>query len=512
MFSTAELGQKIAKSEFKEKAPVLRRELLDTQQRLLKHRKCPIIIVFAGVNGAGKGETVNLLNAWMDPRWLITRAYDTPSIEEQERPEYWRFWRDQPPKGQIGLFLSSWYSRPVLDRVYKRIKDPEFNDLLERITKFEQALTDSNALVLKFWMHLSKKAQKKRFKQLEKDEMTSWRIKEEDWDNWRQYEKFEESAERVIMKTSTGNASWNIVEGEDYNFRSLTVGTIIRDEINAHLDKLEQLSSHDSDNNADMTGNHTDTGMQQPAGSTVLDVMDMTLSLNKSDYNQELKRHQACLNQLQRKAHEKKLSTIIVFEGPDAAGKGGAIRRMTAALDARHYQVLPIAAPTDEELAQHYLWRFWRRLPRGGRITVFDRSWYGRVLVERIEGLATTEEWRRAYSEINEFEEQLTQSGILLMKFWIHITKDEQHRRFKEREQTPHKEWKLTEEDWRNREKWEEYEHAINDIVERTSTRSAPWTLIEGNDKRHARVKVLKTICECLESALEAKPKPWYTG
>ena len=165
MFSTAELGQKIAKSEFKEKAPVLRRELLDTQQRLLKHRKCPVIIVFAGVNGAGKGETVNLLNAWMDPRWLITRAYDAPSIEEQERPEYWRFWRDQPPKGQIGLFLSSWYSRPVLDRVYKRINEPEFNDLLERITKFEQALTDSNVLVLKFWMHLSKKAQKKRFKQ-----------------------------------------------------------------------------------------------------------------------------------------------------------------------------------------------------------------------------------------------------------------------------------------------------------------------------------------------------------
>jgi polyphosphate:AMP phosphotransferase len=507
MFSIAELGQKISKTEFKEQAPLLRRELLDAQHRLRKLAKCPVIIVFAGVNGAGKGETVNLLNAWMDPRWLITRAYDKPSEEEQERPEYWRFWRDQPHKGLIGLFLSSWYSRPLLGRVHKSIDDACFNDLLERINRFEKALTDDNALILKFWMHLSKNAQKKRFKQLEKDELNSWRIKEEDWDNWRLYEKFEETAERVIMKTSTGNAPWKIVEGTDYNFRSLTVGTTIRDELTAHLDKLEDIAKSSSQASQPV---HSENGAQPHRGSTILDVMDMTLSLNKSQYNKDLKRYQAKLNKLQRQAHEKKLSTILVFEGPDAAGKGGAIRRMTAALDARHYQVLPIAAPTDEEKAQHYLWRFWRRLPRGGRITIFDRSWYGRVLVERVEGLASTDEWRRAYSEINEFEEELTESGIVLVKFWIHVTKDEQHRRFKEREETPHKQWKLTSEDWRNREKWEEYEQAINAIVERSSTRTAPWTLIEGNNKRHARVKVIKTVCECMEEALKGETKPWY--
>ena len=511
MFRTAELGQRIPKAEFKQKEPVLRQELLETQQRLLKLRKCPVFIIFAGVDGAGKGETVNLLNTWMDPRWLVTRAYDKPSDEEMERPEYWRFWRDLSPKGKIGLFLSSWYSRPVLDHVHKRIDDAEFNHLLERIVNFEKAHTDDCALILKFWMHLSKKEQKKRFKELEKNELTSWRVKEVDWDNWRLYEQFEEAAERVIMKTSTGVSPWCIVEGADRHFRSLTVGTIIRDEINKHLDRIEAAAANGNDVCAsDATENEvihdTRTSLKS---STVLDVMDMTLSLTKSEYKQQLQTWQAKLNQLQRKALKKRLSTIVVFEGPDAAGKGGAIRRVTAALDARNVQVLPIAAPTDEERAHHFLWRFWRHLPRAGKMTIFDRSWYGRVLVERVEDFASEEEWRRAYAEINGFEEMLTDSGIVLLKFWIHVTKDEQLRRFKERETVPHKQWKLTDEDSRNREKWEAYEHAVNDLVEHTSTRTAPWNLIEGNDKRHARIKVIKTLCNRMEEALKGKVRHW---
>jgi polyphosphate:AMP phosphotransferase len=511
MFRTAELGQSISKTEFKQKVPVLRRELLETQQRVLKLKKCPVIVVFAGVNGAGKGETVNLLNEWMDPRWLVTRAYDKPSDEEMERPEYWRFWRDLPAKGKIGLFLSSWYSRPVLDRVHNRIDEAEFNKLLERITNFEKALSDDGALILKFWMHLSKKGQKQRFRYLEKDELTSWRVDEVDWDNWRLYEQFEEAAERVIMRTSTGTSPWGIVEGADRHFRSLTVGTIIRDEINKHLDRLEVSAVNDQES-SDSTPTEDNTDSETLAhlkSSTVLDVMDMTLALSKKEYKQELQTYQAKLNQLQRKALKNKLSTILVFEGPDAAGKGGAIRRVTAALDARHVQVLPIAAPTDEEQAHHYLWRFWRHLSRAGRMTIFDRSWYGRVLVERIEGFASEEEWRRAYAEINEFEEMLTDNGILLMKFWVHITKEEQLDRFKQRELIPHKQWKLTDEDWRNREKWEDYEQAINDIIERTSTRIAPWTLIEGNDKQHARIKVIKTLCDRMEEALKGDIESW---
>jgi len=237
--------------------------------------------------------------------------------------------------------------------------------------------------------------------------------------------------------------------------------------------------------------------------ATVLSSLDMSQHFSKHDYKKKLKECQARLNQLHRKALEKKISTIMMFEGPDAAGKGGAIRRVTAALDARHYQVLPIAAPTDEERAHHYLWRFWRHLSRAGRINIFDRSWYGRVLVERVEGFATDDEWKRAFAEINEFEEQLTDHGILLLKYWVHISKDEQLARFKSREETPHKRWKLTDEDWRNREKWDDYDWAVNDIVEHTSTHSAPWVLVEGNDKRFSRIKVISTFCDRLEAVLE---------
>jgi len=237
--------------------------------------------------------------------------------------------------------------------------------------------------------------------------------------------------------------------------------------------------------------------------ATVLSRLDMSLTLGKSDYKRRLQEQQARLNLLHRRALKKNTSTIVLFEGPDAAGKGGAIRRITAALDARHYQVIPIAAPTDEERAQHYLWRFWRHMSRAGRITLFDRSWYGRVLVERVEGFATEEEWRRAYAEINEFEQQLTRHGTVLLKYWVHVTKDEQFQRFKERETIPHKQWKLTEEDWRNREKWDDYEMAVNDLVEHTSTNAAPWIMVEGNDKAHARVKVITTLCDRLEGVLK---------
>jgi len=228
----------------------------------------------------------------------------------------------------------------------------------------------------------------------------------------------------------------------------------------------------------------------------------MSQKASTKTFDTKLEALQGRLNRLHRRAENRGLSTILVFEGADAAGKGGAIRRVTAALDARSYQVIPVAAPTDEERAHHYLWRFWRHLSRAGRVTIFDRSWYGRVLVERVEGFATEPEWRRAYSEINEFENELVESGIVLVKFWLQITLDEQLRRFKAREKIRHKRWKLTAEDWRNRDKWPDYEHAVNEMVERTSTRLAPWTLVEANDKSFARLKVLKAACDTIEAAL----------
>jgi polyphosphate:AMP phosphotransferase len=357
-------------------------------------------------------------------------------------------------------------------------------------------------------MHLGLKAQEKRLKKLEKDPLTSWRVTQRDWDHWQIYDRFESAAERTIMRTSTGTASWTIVEGMDPCYRSLTVGTIVRDEIRKHLQRMEQQQQLVSSAPVEpVVEPEAEEGQLPPSlpVATVLSRLDMSRALTKADYKKQLKEWQAKLNLLHRKALKKKVSAILVFEGADAAGKGGAIRRITAALDARHYQVIPIAAPTDEERAQHYLWRFWRHLTRAGRISIFDRSWYGRVLVERIEGFATEPEWRRAFAEINDYEEQLTEHGIVLLKYWIHISKDEQLERFRLREQTPHKQWKLTDEDWRNREKWDEYEVAVNDIVEHTSTRSSPWVLVEGNDKRFARIKVIQTFCERLEAALAEK-------
>ncbi len=537
MFQTAELGQTISKADFDLVADDLRLELLAVQQEL-RGADFPVIVVFAGVDGAGKGESVNLINEWMDPHWIQTRAYGEASDEERERPAYWRFWRDLPPKGQIGLFLSCWYSRPILDHVHGHMGTADFDRHLDRIADFEKTLAADGALIVKFWMHLGRDAQKRRLKQLEKDPLQSWRVGKADWRNWKLYDRFVATAERAVRRTDSGQTRWIIVEGEDSRYRSLTVLTTLRDAIRRQLTQREArlkvirearaaseaLRSAElqrvqaeraaieaqaaAEAKAGAAGRKVATVKLAEDGSlrplTVLDALDMGLALPKEEYNQALRQLRAELSQLCRQAKQRGISTLLVFEGPDAAGKGGAIRRLTAGLDARDYRVIPTAAPSDEERAQHYLWRFWRHLPRAGRVTVFDRSWYGRVLVERIEGFATADEWMRAYAEINDFEEQLVQADAVLLKFWIQITKDEQYRRFKERESVAFKAWKLTDEDWRNRAKWDQYELAVHEMVERSSTKTAPWILVEGNDKNHARIKVLRTVCTHLKARLDA--------
>jgi polyphosphate kinase 2 (PPK2 family) len=316
-----------------------------------------------------------------------------------------------------------------------------------------------------------------------------------------------------MRQTSTVEAPWLIVEGEDEAYRSITVASAIQGAIGRALDEnrgVRIAAKPATPAAAARRGKApAESRVITPAGkhgssasATILSQLDMTQTVSKKVFATELEKQQGRINQLQRRAREKGVSTLLVFEGWDAAGKGGAIRRVTAALDAQDYQVIPIAAPTDEERAQHYLWRFWRHLSRAGRLTIFDRSWYGRVLVERVEGFATAAEWMRSYTEINEFEDQLVERGNILLKFWVHVTFEEQLRRFKEREKIAHKKWKLTDEDWRNRSRWADYEHAVNDMVERTSTRLAPWTIVEGNDKNFARLKVLRTIGDRMKAGL----------
>jgi polyphosphate:AMP phosphotransferase len=499
VFETAELGRKASKKEYKTRVPGLRQSLLAVQEGL-RHADFPVIVLFGGVDGAGKGDVVHALNEWMDPRWMVTRTFERPSQEEAERPEYWRFWQSLPPKGQVGLLLSAWYSRPLLRRAYGG-SETEFEEALDEITDLEQQLADDGAVVIKFWLHLGKEGQEKRFKRLEKDPLQAWRVSERDWEHWRKYDDFVGAAERIIERTSTGDCPWHIVEGVCPRYASLHIGELLLETIERRLaDRKRREIAANTPTRAALAEASSDAGLAGGHIPTVLDKLEMEQRLEKRSYRTQLALYQGRLNRLQLRAREKQISTILVFEGWDASGKGGAIRRINAALDSRGVRVVPIAAPSDEERAQHYLWRFWRHLSRAGRVTIFDRSWYGRVLVERVEGFASEREWRRAYAEINRFEQQLTDHGIVLVKFWMHITKEEQLARFQEREQTPWKRWKLTEEDWRNRERWEDYEIAVHDMVERTSTSRSPWTLVEGNDKPFARIKVIESVCKAIEA------------
>jgi polyphosphate:AMP phosphotransferase len=503
MFEAAEVGRSLSKAQFKAQVPALRQDLLAAQQEL-RSARFPVIILFAGVDTAGKGETVNLLNEWMDPRWIVTRGYSDPSDEERERPRLWRYWRDLPPYGRIALFLSAWYSSPIRHRVARRQTTAEFDAALDEIAAFERALTEDGAVVLKFWMHLGKQAQKKRLKQFERDPLQRWRVTKQSWKHWRMFDRFVTAADRAIRKTSTEQAPWQIVEGEDHHYRSIVVATAIRDAIRHALEAKPAAAPPASPlRRRRRSKRDADTALEQIEQEfNVLDQLDMAQRLSRRRFKTAIEEQQSRLNLLQRKASAKGVSTIAVFEGWDAAGKGGAIRRITAALDARDYQVTAIAAPTDEERARHYLWRFWRHLPRAGRMTIFDRSWYGRVLVERVEGFAAEAEWRRAYAEITSFEEHLVTHGMLVVKFWIHITRQEQLKRFRERAHIAHKRWKITEEDWRNRKKWPAYTRAVDEMVARTSTSVAPWTLVEGNDKPFARLKILKTLADRMEARL----------
>jgi len=508
MFEAAELGRKVSKAEYNERAPLLRQGLLIAQRRLAEE-KFPVILLFGGVDGAGKSETANQLASWVDARRLVTRSFGEMTEEERERPEYWRYWRDLPPKGNMGVFLSAWYSRPFLDFVYDRCDEGSFNLQLDSIVDFERTLADDGALILKFWMHLGKEAQRHRFETLEADPLQSWRVSQKDWQHWEMYDRFIPAAEHMIMRTSTGHSPWTIVEGANEYYRSLKVGSTLLEALERRLDEADAAKNlaAPSDDDADAP-DHSHPELALPGRQrTVLDPLDMSKRLDKETYKQRLKELQSRLHQLHLRARQRKVSTLLVFEGWDAGGKGGAIRRIIGALDSRNFQVISIAAPTDEEAAQHYLWRFWRHLPRAGRVTIYDRSWYGRVLVERVEGFATEKEWRRAFAEINDFERQLVDQDTVILKFWLHVTREEQAKRFKAREETPHKSWKLTEEDWRNREKWSEYALAVNEMVERTSTRVAPWILIEGNDKRYARIRVLEALCDALERKLGKQPE-----
>ncbi|CAD5376423.1 Polyphosphate:AMP phosphotransferase [Pseudomonas sp. OF001] len=495
MFESAEIGHQIDKETYDAAVPELREALLEAQLELRQQARFPVIILLNGIEGAGKGETVKLLNEWMDPRLIQVETFDQQTDEELARPPFWRYWRRLPPKGRTGVFFGNWYSQMLQGRVHGRIDDARLDQAIGTAVRFERMLCDEGALIFKFWLHLSKKQMRARLKTLQDDPLHSWRISPLDWQQSKTYDDFVRYGERVLRRTSRDYAPWYVVEGSDERYRSLTIGRILLEGLQAALQLQERPKRQP--HAAPVAASIDNRGL--------VDSLDMTQSLDKDSYQQQLEAEQARLARLLRDKRMRRHALVAVFEGNDAAGKGGAIRRVTGALDPRQYHIVPVAAPTEEERAQPYLWRFWRHIPARGRFTMFDRSWYGRVLVERVEGYCSSADWLRAYNEINDFEEQLTDAGVVLVKFWMAIDQQTQLERFKEREQTAFKRFKITEDDWRNRDKWAHYIDAVNDMVDRTSTEIAPWTLVEANDKRFARVKVLRTLNEALEAAFARK-------
>lgn len=491
MFESAELGHAIDQKTFDETVPALREALLEAQFELQRQARFPVLILINGIEGAGKGETVKLLNTWMDPRLIRVESFDLQTDEELSRPPDWRYWRRLPPKGLTGIFFGNWYSQMLNARVVKRINTARLDQAADAAGRMERMLCDEGTLVFKFWFHLSKKQMNKRLGMLKSDPLRSWQASHLEWQQAKVYDKFLHFGERVLRRTSRDYAPWYVVEGSDANYRNLTVARILLEGLQLALktESRPRLQPHV----APLVSSLDNCGL--------LDCLDMSQSLEKDAYKSELAIEQARLAGLMNHKHMRRHSLVAVFEGNDAAGKGGAIRRVTEALDPRIYRVVPVAAPSEEERAQPFLWRFWRHVPGRGKLTIFDRSWYGRVLVERVEGFCAQEDWLRAYAEINDFEESLTSHNVVLVKFWLAIDRDTQEQRFKEREEIGYKRFKITAEDWRNREKWNEYADAVGDMVDRTSSTIASWTLVEANDKRYARVKVLRTINNALEAA-----------
>ena len=515
MLEKVDLTKKLSKEEYKEKMPQLEARL-GRLQRECKALGIPIMIVFEGFGASGKGLQIGRLIQSMDPRGFEVHPIKNETEEERMHPFMWRFWTKTPAKGRIAIYDGSWYRRVLIDRFEKRTKNKELADVFHSINSFEEQLAEDGTLIIKLLLDIDKKEQKKRFDKLEKNKETAWRVTQGDKERNVHYDEYAAMMEDMLFKTDTDYAPWTIVESMDKRFATLKIYTTV---IKAMADQIEKLQKEKEEKEAkkladseSAAGGETDAVAEiakeadeemKDLQVSILSKADLSLHYTREEYKEKLDKLQKKMEKLHGELYRRRIPVVLGFEGWDAGGKGGAIKRLTERMDARGYVVNPTASPNDIEKAHHYLWRFWRAMPKDGHVAIFDRTWYGRVMVERIEGFCTTEEWKRAYKEINDMEKDLYDAGAIVIKFWMHIDKDEQERRFRERQENPEKQWKITDEDWRNREKWDQYEDAVNEMLMRTSTDYAPWVVVEGNDKYYARVKVLRAVVEAIEARLK---------
>ncbi|HEY9060764.1 MAG TPA: phosphate--AMP phosphotransferase [Pseudobacteroides sp.] len=457
----AELGERLAKL-----------------QRLVKNKKIPVLIIIDGWESSGKGFVLNDLIRELDPRSYKVSVFDKPTDEENERSFLWRFWSKVPKKGDMAIFDRSFYF-DIMNKI--SIEADELKRDIRDISTIEKQLHDDNTIIIKYFLHVKEKTQKERIDELTNHKYSELLVTDRDIQQNQNYKNYCKHFDNILKLSSFRYSPWNIISGEDLKNASKTILGMTIDLIQEGMERLE---AKDNNNEGYIRGHD--------AKVKPLENVDLSLTIKQDYYESKLKKLQKEAQKIAYKMYAKGIPGIIVFEGMDASGKGGAIQRLTGFMDPRGYYVVPTSAPNETEKQHHYLWRFYRDHPAKGNIAIFDRSWYGRVLVERVEGFAKINEWVRAYEEINQMEKHLHNFGTFVLKFFIYIDKDEQLKRFRDRENEPDKEYKITDEDWRNRKKWDSYIEAMNEMLVRTDTDYAPWIIIEGQDKKYARIKVLQ--------------------
>lgn len=510
MLENIDMSLTVKNDEYKKNMKVLEVKLGELQRKAWE-LKIPIILVFEGWHASGMGEDINHFILPLDPRGYDFYTMTPPCNEDYLKPFLLDFWTHTPRRGKIAIFDRSWYSRAIIKHFGKEKHEEKFEKCLEEINWFERQLSDDGCLILKFFLHISEKEQENRFKEIKKkgiplilSEYEKKNGKENGKENGKnldfihQYNEYLPIVEKVLEKTDIYYAPWTIVEANDRNFATLKIIMTATQAIETHIEQVTMTPGQ-------QTIKYLDIGtskLHELSGST-LEKTDVSKTITADEYGKSKKLYQQKLETLQYELFGKRRSLIIIFEGWDAAGKGGDIHRLVEELNPRIYRVVPVGSPNDVEKAHHYLWRFCEGVPEAGHITIFDRSWYGRVLVERVEELCSEEDWKRAYREINEFEHVLIGTGAIILKFWLHIDKDTQLERFESRQNDPQKSWKITSEDWRNRDKWDFYKAAADEMFQKTSTANAPWIIVESNDKLYSRIKILKIISETLERELK---------
>lgn len=478
------------KEEIKERLDKARARLYKLQMEIKEH-KVPVLVLFEGWGASGKGSTIGKIIKNIDPRFFKVATMSAPTEEELRRPFLYRYMKQIPEAGKFTFLDSGWMEETTKDCLEKGLSGEDYAKRIDSIKRFERQLTDNGYLLLKFFMQIDHKEQTARMDRLMQEKDTEWRVG--GFDKWQNehYKKCRKVFDRYLTDTNMSTSPWYIIDALDKKWAELQVlETMV-----SGIEVAMQNSSH----SVPLLQNVFPLAKVPKLKDIELE--DKTIE--DDEYKVELKRLQKKLGILHNRLYRKRVPVIITYEGWDAAGKGGNIKRITEALDPRGFEVHPIASPEPHEKARHYLWRFWTRLPKDGHIAIFDRTWYGRVMVERLEGFCSENDWRRAYNEMNEFEKELSDWGAVIIKFWVQIDKDTQLARFTDRQNNPEKQWKITDEDWRNREKWDLYEGAVNEMLQKTSTTYAPWHILESVDKKYARIKALKIVIEELEKALD---------